>query len=203
MDLFRCEKCNCTITNIVNHKCFYQEHSFDRIVSEMLDYNFGNISQEFPAATSHSTEGADFNSLQFTNRTSTFQSSTFPPSTDQQRHWDVNSTAGTNVRYAWSNTIQNENFDYFNSSQGLTFPATQTFENSDYTSGAENPAMAFITEADTNELNPVEQPCTYNPRRRSILDGLEDPSNCLTIYDPTNEYYNVPLKLKLTSHLDL
>ncbi|GIY71199.1 hypothetical protein CDAR_38311 [Caerostris darwini] len=162
MDLLRCEKCNCTITNFVNHRCLYREHSFDRIVSEMLDYNFGNNSQEFPATIWHSAEGADYNTLPFTNRTSTFQSSTFPQSTNQESHSDVNITSGTNVRYASSNTVQNENFDYFNSSQGLTFQAAQTFENSDCTSGAENPAMAYFTAADTSQLNPVQQPCTNN-----------------------------------------
>ncbi|GIZ03734.1 hypothetical protein CEXT_113541 [Caerostris extrusa] len=109
-----------------------------------------------PATISHLAEGADFNSLPFTNRNSTFHSSTFPPSTDQERHWDVNSSAGTDVRYTSSNTVQNENFDYFNSSQGLTFPAAQIFENSGCTSGAENPAMAFFTEAD------ISQPCINN-----------------------------------------
>ncbi|GIY92528.1 hypothetical protein CEXT_494881 [Caerostris extrusa] len=34
------------------------------------------------------------------NRTSTFQSSPFPQNTDQESHWDVNNTAGTDVRYA-------------------------------------------------------------------------------------------------------
>ncbi|GIY99187.1 hypothetical protein CEXT_5301 [Caerostris extrusa] len=209
MDLLRCEKCNCTITNFFNHRCLYREHSFDRIVSEMLDYNFGNISKEIPATISNSAVGADFNSLAFINRTSTFQSSTFPQSTKQGSHWDVNSTAGTDVRYASSNTVQNESFDYFNSSQGLTFPAAQTFENSDYNFGAENPAMAFITEADTSQLNPVEQPCKNNsvfmqhspnvsfynqlpPNSRL----LEDPSNYLTVCDPTNEYYNVPINMQ-------
>ncbi|GIX98425.1 hypothetical protein CDAR_253971 [Caerostris darwini] len=93
MDLLKCEKCNCTITNFFNHRCFYREHSFDRIVSEMLDYNLGNIPQEIPATISHSAEGADFNTLALTNRTSTFSRST-----DQERHWNVNSTAGTNAR---------------------------------------------------------------------------------------------------------
>ncbi|GIY62657.1 hypothetical protein CDAR_46601, partial [Caerostris darwini] len=209
MDLLRWEKCNCTITNFVNHSCLYREHSFDRIVSEILDYNFGNNSQEFPATIWHSAEGADYNTLPFTNRTSTFQSSTFPQSTDQESHLDVNSTSGTNVRYASSNAIQNENFDYFNSSEGLTFPAAQTFENSDCYSGAENPAMAFITEADTSQLNPVEQPCTNNsvlmqpsPNLSFYIQllptfrGLEDPSNYLTICDPTNKYYNVPMNMQ-------
>ncbi|GIY11260.1 hypothetical protein CDAR_240831, partial [Caerostris darwini] len=162
MDLLECEMCNCTITNFNNHKCYRDEHPFDRLISEMLDYNFGNIHQETPATISHSAEGADFNSLASMNLTSNRQSSTSPPTTEEERHWDVNSTAGTDVRYASSNAIQNENFDYLHSSQGLTFPAAQTFENSDFTSGAENHAMTFFTEADTSQLNPAEQPCTNN-----------------------------------------
>ncbi|GIX94284.1 hypothetical protein CEXT_345021 [Caerostris extrusa] len=206
MDLLRCEMCNCTITNFVNHRCLYREHSFDRIVSDILDYNFGNISQEIPATISHSAEGADYNSLPFTNRTSTFQSSIFPQTINQERHWDVNNTAGTNVRYASSNTVQNENFDYLNSSQGLTFPAAQTFENSDCTSGAEIPAMAFITEADTNELNPVEQPCTYNSAWQQQNPDLSfynklppncpAPSNVLAIYESTHKNYNISMNVE-------
>ncbi|GIY49828.1 hypothetical protein CDAR_226671 [Caerostris darwini] len=204
MDLLRCEMCNCTITNFNNHKCYYDEHPFDRLVSEMLDYNFGNIHQETPATTSHSAEGVDFNSSAFMNRISTFQSSTFPQSTEQQRHWEVNSTAGTNVRYASSNAIQNENFDYLNSSQGFFFPSAQTFENSDCTAGAENPSMTFSTAASTNTLNPVEQPCTNNFVRMQhspnisfyiqlppTSQGLKDPSNYLIIYDPTNVPMNM------------
>ncbi|GIX94289.1 hypothetical protein CEXT_345051 [Caerostris extrusa] len=103
------------------------------------------------------------------NRTSTFQSSTFRQSTDQERHWDVNSTAGTDVRYASSNTIQNENFDYFNSSQGLTFPAAAIFENSYCTSGVENPAMAFSSTS---------------------------PSNYLTIYESTDKNYNISMNME-------
>ncbi|GIY22226.1 hypothetical protein CDAR_598551 [Caerostris darwini] len=209
MDLLRCEMCNCTITNFNNHKCYYDEHPFDRLVSEMLDYNFGNIHQETPATTSYSAEGVDFNSSAFMNRISTFQSSTFPQSTEQQRHWEVNSTAGTNVRYDSSNAIQNENFDYFNSSQGFFFPSSQTFENSDGTSGAENPSMAFSTAASTSTLNPVEQPCTNNfvlmQHSPSISfynqlpptsQGIEDPSNYLTLYDTKNEYNNVPMNMQ-------
>ncbi|GIY25972.1 hypothetical protein CDAR_226641 [Caerostris darwini] len=126
----------------------------------MLDYNFGNIHQEKPATISHSAEGTHFNSMAFTNRTSLFQSSTFPQSINQESHWDANRTADTNVRYASTNKVQNENFDYFNSSQYTLFPATQHFENSDCTSGVENPAMAFFTAADSSALKPVEQPCT-------------------------------------------
>ncbi|GIY39359.1 TD and POZ domain-containing protein 1 [Caerostris darwini] len=96
--------CNCIITNFYNHEC---PCSFDRTVSEILDYNFGNIYQENTAKISHST---DFNSLPFTNRTSTF-----PQSINQESHWDVNSTAGTDVRYVSSNKVH-ENFNYFNSS---------------------------------------------------------------------------------------
>ncbi|GIY13568.1 hypothetical protein CEXT_646742 [Caerostris extrusa] len=136
------------------------------------------------------------------------QSSTFPRSIIQERHCDVNSTAGTNFRYVSSNTVQNENSDYFNSSQ-LIFPAAQYFENSDYTYGAENPAMTFSTVASTTTLNPFEQTCPnnsawmqhdpnlsfYNQLPRNSR-GLEDPSNYLTIYDPTNEYYNVPMNMQ-------
>ncbi|GIY42562.1 hypothetical protein CDAR_578871 [Caerostris darwini] len=100
MDLLRCEKCNSTIMNFVSHSCLYKEHSFDRIVSDILEYNFGNNPQGICATISHSAEGTDFNSSAFMNRTSTFQSSTFPQSVNQGSHWDVNSTAGTNVRYA-------------------------------------------------------------------------------------------------------
>ncbi|GIX94276.1 hypothetical protein CEXT_344991 [Caerostris extrusa] len=144
------------------------------------------------------TERADFNSSAFVNRTSTLKSSNFYQSIDQERHWDVNSTAGTDVRYASNNAVQNENSDYFNSSQGVLFPATQHFENSDRTSGVENLAMAFFTEADTNALNPVEQLSTnnsawvqYDPNLSFYnqlppnSQGLEDPSNYITLYDPT------------------
>ncbi|GIY86082.1 hypothetical protein CDAR_465051 [Caerostris darwini] len=209
MDLLECEMCNCTITNFNNHKCYYDEHPFDRLVSEMLDYNFGNIHQETPATISHSAEGADFNSSAFMNQTSTFQSSIFPQSTEQERHWDVNSTAGKNARYASINAIQKENFDYLHSSQGLTFPATQSFENSDFTSGAENPAMTFFTVADTSQLNPAEQPCTNNIELMlqsnnlsfynqfpSTSQGLEDPSNFLATYKPTNVYSNISMSIE-------
>ncbi|GIY13569.1 hypothetical protein CEXT_646741 [Caerostris extrusa] len=78
------------------------------------------------------------------NRTSTFQSSTFPQSTTQERHWDVNSTATTDVRYALSNAVQNKNFDYFKSSRGSLIPAAQYFENSACTSGVENLPNAVL-----------------------------------------------------------
>ncbi|GIY08541.1 hypothetical protein CDAR_545901, partial [Caerostris darwini] len=242
MDLLKCEMCNCTITNIYNHECPY---SFDRTVSKILDYNFGNIyqensaiishsvdfnydkhpyhtiaseildynfgdkPQEIPATISYSMEGADFNSLAFMNRTSTFQSSTFPQCINQQSHWDVNNTAGTDVRYASSNTVQSESVDYFNSSQGLFIPATQHFENSDCTYGAENPAMAFSTAASTSALNPVLRPCTNNyalmqhspnlsiynqlPPTSQVLDV---PSNYLTKYYPTSKNYNVSMNME-------
>ncbi|GIY03791.1 hypothetical protein CDAR_79651 [Caerostris darwini] len=209
MDLLRCEMCNCTITNFNNHKCYYDEHPFDRLVSEMLDYNFGNIHQETPATIPHSAEGDDFNSSAFTNRTSTHQSSTFPQSINQESHWDVNSTAGTNVRYTSSNTAQNENFDYFDLSQGLLNPVTQYFENSGCTSGVENPTMAFSTTASTTTLTPFEQTCPNNSawmqhdpnwsfynQLPPNSQGLEDPSNYLSICDPTNEYYNVLMNMQ-------
>ncbi|GIY74525.1 hypothetical protein CDAR_545231, partial [Caerostris darwini] len=145
VDLLRWEKCNSTITNFVKHRCFYNEYSYQATDFENPDYIFGNP-QGIPATTSHSVEGADFNSWAFMNRTSTLQSSTFHQSTDQERHWDVNTTAGTDVRYASSNAVHNENFDYFNSSQRLFNPATQHFENSDCTSGVEYPTMAYFTE---------------------------------------------------------
>ncbi|GIY31421.1 hypothetical protein CDAR_477271 [Caerostris darwini] len=209
MDLLRCEMCNSTITNFFNHRCLYHEYSYQGIGFENPDYIFGNNPQEIPATISHSSEGADFNSSQFMNRTSTFQSSTFPPITDQESYWDVNNIAGTNVRYASSNTVQNDNFDYFNSSQGLTFKAAQTFENFDCTSGVENPAMPFFNAAYTSELNSVEQTCTNNSAwmqpdpNLSFFNqlppnsgGLKDPSNYLTICDPTKEYYSVPMNMQ-------
>ncbi|GIX94273.1 hypothetical protein CEXT_344981 [Caerostris extrusa] len=145
MHMYKCKKFR-------NFKCLTEGTGF-----ENPDYSFGNNPQEIPAIISHSVEGADFNSSAFMNRTSTF-----PPSTDQERHWDVNSTAGTNVRYASSNAIQMENFDYLHSSQGLTFPAAQTFENSDCTSGVKTLPMPFFNTAYTNAINPVEQPCPNN-----------------------------------------
>ncbi|GIY10922.1 hypothetical protein CDAR_561741 [Caerostris darwini] len=172
MDLSRCEMCNSTITNFVNHRCFYNEYSYQVTGFENPDYIFGNNPQEIPATISHSAEGADVNSSAFMNRTTTLQSSTFPQSTDRERHWDVNSTA-------------------------------------DCTSGVENPAMAFFTEADTRLLNPVQEPCINNielmqhdpnlsfyNQLPSNSRGLEDPSNYLTIYNPTNEYYNVAMNMQ-------
>ncbi|GIY54063.1 hypothetical protein CEXT_306451, partial [Caerostris extrusa] len=166
--------CNCTITNFNNHKCHYDEHPFDRIVSEVLDYNFGSIHQEKPATISHLAEGTDFNSMAFMKRTSTFQYSTFP-----QSHCDANRTADTNVRYASNNKIQNENFDYFNSSQGLTFPAAQTFESSDCTFGVENHAMAFSTAASTTTLNTFKSfcnPATQQFENSDCTSGVENPA---------------------------
>ncbi|GIX74959.1 hypothetical protein CDAR_125121 [Caerostris darwini] len=206
MDLLRCEMCNCTITNFNSHKCYYDEHPFDRLVSEMLDYNFGNIHQETPATISHSTEGVDFNSSAFMNRTSTFQSSTFPQSTEQERHWDVNNTAGTDVLYSSSNAVQIENFVYFNSSQGLTFPAAQCFENSDFTFGAKNPARAFSTAASTSTLNPYEQTCPNNsvlmqhhPNLtfyNQLPPNCPGPSNDPTLYEPTTKNYNISMNIE-------
>ncbi|GIY84327.1 hypothetical protein CDAR_531571 [Caerostris darwini] len=46
MDLLRCDICDCIITNFNNHECPYDEYWFDRIVSEIIEYNFGNIHQE-------------------------------------------------------------------------------------------------------------------------------------------------------------
>ncbi|GIY99185.1 hypothetical protein CEXT_5281 [Caerostris extrusa] len=194
-------------------RCLYREHSFDRIVSEILDYNFGNIAQEIPATISHSAEGADNNTLALTNQTSTFQSSTFPRSIIQERHWNVNSTASTDVRCVSSNTVQNENSDYFNSSQLI--PAAQHFENSDYTYGAENPAMAFSTAASTTTLKPFEPTCQNNSawmqhspnlsfynQLPPTSQGIEDPSKYITIYDPTNEYYNISMQSGQSSMQD-
>ncbi|GIY36245.1 hypothetical protein CDAR_577231 [Caerostris darwini] len=187
----------------------YDEHPFHTIVSEMLDYNFGDNPQEIPTTISHSAEGAEFNSLAFMNRTSTFQSYTFPQNTDQESHWDVNNTAGTDVRYASSNAVQNESVDYFNSSQGLFIPAVEHFENSDCTYGAENPAMAFSTAASTSALNPALQPCANNyalmqhspnlsvynqlPPTSQVLDV---PFNYLTKYCPTSKNYNVSMNME-------
>ncbi|GIX88646.1 hypothetical protein CEXT_274111 [Caerostris extrusa] len=70
-----------------------------------------------------------------------------------ERHWDVNSTAGTNVRYASSKAIQNESFHYFNSSQGSTFPAAQALKVLIALSGAENPAMASLPQPVQVALN--------------------------------------------------
>ncbi|GIY49830.1 hypothetical protein CDAR_226691 [Caerostris darwini] len=205
MDLLRCEMCNSTITNFANHRCFCNEYSYQGTGFENPDYIFGNNPQEIPATISHSAEGADFNSWAFMNRTSTRQSSIFPQSINPENNWDVNSSAGTNVRYASSNTVQNENFDYFNSSQGILFPATQYFENSDCPSGVKNPAMAYFTAANTSELNPVQQQSINNIELMQHdlnlsfynqlppnTQSLEGPSNYLTIYDPTN----VPMKMQ-------
>ncbi|GIY67595.1 hypothetical protein CDAR_90821 [Caerostris darwini] len=90
--------CNSTITNFVNHRCFYHEYSLQGTGFENPDYNFGNNPQEIPAIISHSAEGADFNSSAFMNLTSTLQSSTCPLSINQEGHWDVNSRARTDVR---------------------------------------------------------------------------------------------------------
>ncbi|GIX80899.1 hypothetical protein CEXT_389261 [Caerostris extrusa] len=140
MDLFRCEKCNCIITNFVNHRCLYHEYSHQGTGFENIDYNFGNNPQGNTATISYSAEGTDFNSLAFKNR-----NSAFPQSINQQIHWDVNNTAGTYVWYVSSNKVQNENFDYFNSSQGLQIPASQYVENSNSTSIVECPAIVFLT----------------------------------------------------------
>ncbi|GIY99184.1 hypothetical protein CEXT_5271 [Caerostris extrusa] len=204
MDLLWCEMCNSTVTNFAHHRCFCNEYSYQGTGFENPDYIFGNNPSRNPC--NHFAFSGLFNSLAFMNRASTLQSSTFPQSINPESHWDVNSTAGTNVRYASSNTVQNENF---NSSQGVLFPATQYFENSDCTSGVKNPAMAYFTAANTSELNPVQQPSINNielmqhdlnlsfynqfpPNSRA----LEDPPNYLTIYDPTKEYYNVPMNMQ-------
>ncbi|GIZ03731.1 hypothetical protein CEXT_113511, partial [Caerostris extrusa] len=201
MDLWRCEMCNSTVTNFFNHRCLYHEYSYQVTGFENPDSIFGNNPQEIPATISHSTEGADFNSLAFTNRTSTLQSSTFSQSTDQERHWDVNSTASTDVRYASSNAVQNENFNYFNSSQSIFFPATQHFENSACTSGVENLKMPFFNAVYTSELNPVQQPRTNNSAFTQRYPNLSfynqlppdspGPSNVLTKYDLTIENFNI------------
>ncbi|GIY32811.1 hypothetical protein CDAR_264271 [Caerostris darwini] len=201
MDLWRCEKCNCTITNFVNHRCLYHEYSYHGAGFENPDSIFGNNLQEIPATIPHSAVGAEFNSSQFMNRTSTFQFSTFRQIADQKRHWDVNSTTSTDVRHASRNAVQNKNFDYFNSSQSSLIPAAETFENSDCTSGVENLKMQFFNAAYTSELNPVEVPCTNNielMQRYPNLSFHNQPppnspgtSNGLTKYDLTEENFNI------------
>ncbi|GIY15104.1 hypothetical protein CEXT_701961 [Caerostris extrusa] len=49
MGLLRCDTCDCTVTNFNNHECPYDEYWFDRTVSKILEYNFGNIHEETPA----------------------------------------------------------------------------------------------------------------------------------------------------------
>ncbi|GIX98424.1 hypothetical protein CDAR_253961 [Caerostris darwini] len=69
--------------------------------------------------------------------------------------------------------------------------------------------MAYFTAAITSELNPVQQPCANNIELMQHSPNLsfysqlppnfqdpEDPSNYLTICDPTNEYYNVPMNMQ-------
>ncbi|GIY40210.1 hypothetical protein CDAR_536811 [Caerostris darwini] len=201
MDLLRCEMCNSTITNFANHRCFYNEYSYQGTGFENPDSIFGNNPQGIPARISHSAEEVDFNSSQFVNRTSTFQSSTFLQSTDQGRHWDVTSSAGTDVRYASSNAAQNENFNYFKSSQGSLISVAQYFENSASTSGVENLKMPFFNVAYTSELNPVEEGWTNSSALMQRYSNLSfynqlppyfpGPSNGLTKYDLTEENYNI------------
>ncbi|GIY04897.1 hypothetical protein CDAR_54441 [Caerostris darwini] len=124
------------------------------------------------------------------NPTSTLQFSTFPQNINQGSYWDVNSTSGTNVRYASNNKSQKENF---NSSQGKIFPAIQYY--------VENPAMAVSTTADTSALNPVLQPCAnssalipHHPNLsfcNQLPQNYPGPSNHLTMYDPTKGNYNI------------
>ncbi|GIY52378.1 hypothetical protein CDAR_269051, partial [Caerostris darwini] len=206
MDLLRCEMCNSTVTNFFNHRCLYHEYSYEGTGFENPDSIFGKNSQEIPATISHSAEGADYNSSQFTNRTSTLQSSTFPQSTDQERHWDVNSTASTDVRNASNNAVQNENFNYFNSSRGSLISAAEYFQNSACTSGVENLKMPFFNAAYTSELNPVEVPWTNNSALMQRYPNLSfhnqlppnspGPSNVLTKYDLTMENYNIWRSMK-------
>ncbi|GIY43027.1 hypothetical protein CEXT_117271 [Caerostris extrusa] len=82
MDLLRCVKCNYTITNFVNHRCLYHEHSFDQESSQNARLQFSETTlkkslQQFRIQRKELT----LNTLAFMNRTSTFQSSTFPQST--------------------------------------------------------------------------------------------------------------------------
>ncbi|GIX89942.1 hypothetical protein CEXT_143661 [Caerostris extrusa] len=201
MDLLRCEMCNSTITNFVNHRCLYHEYSYQGTGFKNPDCIFGKNPREIPATISHSAEGADFNTSQFMDQTSTFQSSTFPQSTDQERHWDVNSTAATDVWYALSNAVQNKNFDYFKSSRGSLIPAAQHFENSACTSGVENLPMPFFNAAYTSELNPVEVPWTNSSALMQPYPNLSfhnqlpsnspGPSNDLTKHDLTIENFNI------------
>ncbi|GIY49829.1 speckle-type POZ protein [Caerostris darwini] len=187
-------------------KRLYHEYSHQGTGFENIDYNSGNNSQEIPATISHSAEGADINSLSFTNLTSTLQSSTFPQSINQESHWDVNSTAGTDVRYASSNTVQNESIDYFNTSQGLQIPATQYIENSNSTSIVECSAIVFFTTVYTSALNPVLHPCTSSsvliqhcpnlPSYNQLPQNSPGPSNHLTMYDPTNEYCTISMNMQ-------
>ncbi|GIY99016.1 hypothetical protein CEXT_716411 [Caerostris extrusa] len=193
--------CNSAVTNFFNHRCLLPEYSYQVTGFENSRFHFGNNPQEIPATISHSAEGADFNSLAFMNRTSTFQSSTFPQSANQERHWDVNNTAGTDVRYASNNAVQNENFNYFNSSQGSLISVAQNFENSACTSGVENLKMPLFNAVYTSELNPVQQPRTNNSalmqryRNLSFHNQLPPnspgPSNGLTKYDLTKENFNI------------
>ncbi|GIZ03739.1 helitron_like_N domain-containing protein [Caerostris extrusa] len=69
-----CERCQ-----LLEHRqrCFCNEYPYDTGF-ENPDYIFGKNPQKISATISHSAEGADFNSLAFMNRTSTF-----PQSTDQ------------------------------------------------------------------------------------------------------------------------
>ncbi|GIY70974.1 hypothetical protein CDAR_532501 [Caerostris darwini] len=201
MDLWRCEKCNCTITNFVNHRCLYHEYSYHGAGFENPDSIFGNNLQEIPATISHSAVGAEFNSSQFMNRTTTFQFSTFPQIADKKRHWDVNSTTSTGVRHASRNAVQNKNFDYFSSSQSSLISAAQYFQNSACTSGVENLKMPFFNAAYTSELNPVEVPWTNNIELMQRYPNLSfynqlppnspGPSNGLIKYDLTEENFNI------------
>ncbi|GIY07612.1 hypothetical protein CDAR_279201, partial [Caerostris darwini] len=201
MDPLRCEMCSSSVTNFANHRCFYNEYSYQGTGFKNPDYIYGNKPQEIPATISHSAKGAEFHSLAFMNRTSTFQSSTFPPSTDQERHWDVNSTAGTDVRYASSSAVQNENFNYFNSSQGSLISAAQYFENFACSSGVKNLKIPFFNSVYTSELNPVQRPCTNNSALMQCYPNLSfynqlppnsrGPSNALTKYDLTEENFNI------------
>ncbi|GIY39967.1 hypothetical protein CDAR_403551, partial [Caerostris darwini] len=127
--------------------------------------------------------------------------------TDQERHWDVKSIAGTDVRYASRNaSVQKEKFDFFNSSQGIIFPATEYFANSDCTSGAENPAMAFSIATSTSTLNPFEQTCPnisvlmqHHPNLsfyNQLPPNCPGPSNDLTLYESTNKNYNISMNME-------
>ncbi|GIY70976.1 hypothetical protein CDAR_532511 [Caerostris darwini] len=171
------------------------------LVSKNPDSIFGNNLQEIPATISHSAVGAEFNSSQFMNRTTTFQFSTFPQIADKKRHWDVNSTTSTDVRHASRNAVQNKNFDYFSSSQSSLISAAQYFQNSACTSGVENLKMPFFNAAYTSELNPVEVTWTNISALMQRYPNLSfynqlppnspGPSNGLIKYDLTEENFNI------------
>ncbi|GIX94286.1 hypothetical protein CEXT_345031 [Caerostris extrusa] len=69
--------------------------------------------------------------------------------------------------------------------------------------------MPSFTTASASALNPFEQPCTNNSawmqhdpnwscynQLPPNSQGLEDPSNYLSIWDPINEYCNAPMNMQ-------